>query len=133
MVLQGKRALVTGASRGIGAAVAKKLAAHGADVAITYEKSADRATEIVRAIQSHGRKGAAIQADGVDVVASAGVDTENGRRTRRSRYSGEQRRNHQAYRSQGHVGRRHRGAHQCQRPITDHRQQSGSPSSEGGQ
>lgn len=41
--LQGKRALVTGGSRGIGAAIAKRLAADGADVAITYEKSAERA------------------------------------------------------------------------------------------
>ena len=39
MTLTGKRALVTGASRGIGASIAKALAAEGADVAITYEKS----------------------------------------------------------------------------------------------
>jgi 3-oxoacyl-[acyl-carrier protein] reductase len=69
MTLQGKRALVTGASRGIGAAIAKKLAADGADVAITYEKSADRAAEVVAAIESHGRRGVAIQADSADVAA----------------------------------------------------------------
>jgi NAD(P)-dependent dehydrogenase (short-subunit alcohol dehydrogenase family) len=69
MSLQGKRALVTGASRGIGASIAKALAAEGADVAITYEKSADRANEVVRAIREHGRKGVAIQADGADVTA----------------------------------------------------------------
>jgi 3-oxoacyl-[acyl-carrier protein] reductase len=69
MLLQGKRALVTGASRGIGAAIAKTLAAEGADVAITYEKSADRANEVVRAIREQGRKAVAIQADSADVTA----------------------------------------------------------------
>jgi short chain dehydrogenase len=69
MTLNGKRALVTGASRGIGAAIAKALAAEGADVAITYEKSADRAREVVRAIESRGRRSAAIQADSADADA----------------------------------------------------------------
>ena len=69
MLLKGKRALVTGASRGIGAAIAVELAAEGADVAITYEKSADLAAEVVRAIRDHGRKGVAIQADSADVTA----------------------------------------------------------------
>jgi 3-oxoacyl-[acyl-carrier protein] reductase len=69
MILKGKRALVTGASRGIGAAIAKTLAAEGADVAITYEKSADRAAEVVSAIKAQGRKGVAIQADSADVAA----------------------------------------------------------------
>jgi NAD(P)-dependent dehydrogenase (short-subunit alcohol dehydrogenase family) len=69
MTLKGKRALVTGASRGIGAAIAAKLAAEGADVAITYEKAAERAAEMVEAIQSHGVKGVAIQADSGSVAA----------------------------------------------------------------
>ena len=69
MLLTGKRALVTGASRGIGAAIAKALAAEGADVAITYEKSADRAAELVAAIKANGRKAVAIQADSADVGA----------------------------------------------------------------
>jgi 3-oxoacyl-[acyl-carrier protein] reductase len=69
MILKGKRALVTGASRGIGASIAKTLAAEGADVAITYEKSADRAGEVVKAIRELGRKGVAIQADSADVSA----------------------------------------------------------------
>jgi NAD(P)-dependent dehydrogenase (short-subunit alcohol dehydrogenase family) len=69
MLLQRKRALVTGASRGIGASIAKTLAAEGADVAITYEKSAERAAEVVSAIRALGRKGVAIQADGADVSA----------------------------------------------------------------
>ena len=69
MTLTGKRALVTGASRGIGAAIAKALAAEGADVAITYEKSAESAAEVVSAIKAKGRRGVAIQADSADVAA----------------------------------------------------------------
>lgn len=67
--LTGKRALVTGASRGIGAAIALALAEKGADVAITYERSADRAAEVVRAIEGKGRRALAIQADSADPAA----------------------------------------------------------------
>ncbi|MGR9391491.1 SDR family NAD(P)-dependent oxidoreductase [Rhizobium leguminosarum] len=67
--LAGKRALVTGGSRGIGAAIALVLADKGADVAITYERSADRAAEVVRAIERKGRKALAIQADSADPAA----------------------------------------------------------------
>lgn len=69
MTLTGKWALVTGASRGIGAATAKALAAEGADVAITYEKSAESAAEVVNAIKAKGRKAVAIQADSADAAA----------------------------------------------------------------
>jgi len=67
--LQGKRAIVTGASRGIGAAIAIALAERGADVAITYGCSPERAEEVVRTIQGHGRKALAIQADSADPEA----------------------------------------------------------------
>jgi NAD(P)-dependent dehydrogenase (short-subunit alcohol dehydrogenase family) len=67
--LKGKRALVTGAARGIGAGIARALADRGADVAITYERSADRAAELVREIQKKGRRSAAIQADSADAAA----------------------------------------------------------------
>jgi len=67
--LVGKRALVTGASRGIGAGIALALADKGADVAITYERSADRAAELVRSIEGKGQRGVAIQADSADAAA----------------------------------------------------------------
>ncbi|MCV0057510.1 SDR family oxidoreductase [Pseudomonas aeruginosa] len=61
--LAGKHALVTGGSRGIGAAIALALAEKGADVAVTYERSADSAAQIVRAIEGKGRRAVAIRAD----------------------------------------------------------------------
>lgn len=67
--LSGKRALVTGAARGIGAAIALKLAQDGADVAITYEKSAERAQALVAEIGALGREAVAIQADAADPAA----------------------------------------------------------------
>ena len=73
--LSGKRALVTGAARGIGAAIALKLAQDGADVAVTYEKSADKAEALAAEIRALGRKAVAIQADAANLDASvAAVD-----------------------------------------------------------
>jgi 3-oxoacyl-[acyl-carrier protein] reductase len=67
--LSNKVALVTGGSRGIGAGIAKRLAADGASVAITYSKGADAAASVVKAIEKAGGKALAIQADASDVDA----------------------------------------------------------------
>jgi 3-oxoacyl-[acyl-carrier protein] reductase len=71
--LLGQVALVTGGSRGIGAAIAGRLAELGADVAITYGQSKERADEVVDTIKAHGRRGLAIKADSaaVDEVPAA--------------------------------------------------------------
>jgi 3-oxoacyl-[acyl-carrier protein] reductase len=67
--LEGKIAFITGGSRGIGAAIAKRLAADGANVAITYTKGADAAASVVKEIERAGRKAIAIQADAADAEA----------------------------------------------------------------
>jgi len=68
-----KVALVTGGSRGIGAAIAKRLAADGAAVAITYSKDAAAASSVVKAIEQAGGKALAIQADAADANAVKGA------------------------------------------------------------
>jgi 3-oxoacyl-[acyl-carrier protein] reductase len=67
--LEGKVALVTGGSRGIGAAIAKRLGMDGASVALTYASAQGKADEVVKAIEATGGRALAIRADSGDVKA----------------------------------------------------------------
>ncbi|WP_238013581.1 SDR family oxidoreductase [Dactylosporangium sp. AC04546] len=67
--LGGKVALVTGGSRGIGKAVAERLAGDGADVAITYQENRERAEAVADGIRAQGRRAVAVRADSADPAA----------------------------------------------------------------
>ncbi|GAA4383855.1 3-oxoacyl-ACP reductase FabG [Actinomadura verrucosospora] len=67
--LTGRAALVTGGGRGIGAAIARRLARDGADVAVTYVRAPERARAVVRDIEAAGGRGLAIAADAADPAA----------------------------------------------------------------
>ncbi|MFF5573610.1 SDR family oxidoreductase [Streptomyces luteogriseus] len=71
--LDRKVALVTGGSRGIGAATAVRLAREGADVAVTYVNGKEAAEDVVRAVEALGRRGVALRADTGDAAEAAGV------------------------------------------------------------
>ncbi|MGW0560556.1 SDR family NAD(P)-dependent oxidoreductase [Streptomyces sp. NPDC003016] len=71
--LNGRTALVTGGSRGIGAAIALRLAQEGADVALTYVRDEQGAREVVQKIESAGRRGIALRADAADPAAVTAV------------------------------------------------------------
>ena len=72
-MLEGKVALVTGASRGIGRAIAEELAARGANVVVNYHSSAEAAEEVVRTIEEKGGAAVAVQADVSDFAAAQGL------------------------------------------------------------
>jgi NAD(P)-dependent dehydrogenase (short-subunit alcohol dehydrogenase family) len=71
--LDGKAALVTGGSRGIGAATAVRLARAGADVALTYVSAKEAAGDVVRAVEALGRRAVALRADAADPAEAAGA------------------------------------------------------------
>ncbi|MCZ0986053.1 SDR family oxidoreductase [Streptomyces diastatochromogenes] len=71
--LKSKVALVTGGSRGIGAAVALRLARAGADVAVTYVHGKEAAEDVVRAVEALGRRAVALRADSADAGEAAGA------------------------------------------------------------
>src|ERR1700752_57095 len=71
--LEKKRALVTGGSRGIGAAIVQRLARDGAHVALTYVSQPDQAKASAKADEAHGVKALAIQADSADAKAVTGA------------------------------------------------------------
>ena len=77
--LEGKVALITGGSRGIGAAIAGRLAKEGASIAITFNRSPERAEDVVKSIEKLGAKAIAIQADSADpdaVVSAVSLTVE---------------------------------------------------------
>ncbi len=73
LTLEGKTALVTGGSRGIGRSIALTLADYGADVAITFRSSVDAANEVKEEIEAKGREAKAIQADAVSLEGAEEV------------------------------------------------------------
>src|SRR4051794_21832309 len=71
--LDGRVALVTGGGRGIGAAIAVRLAQEGADVALTYQRNPLRAEDVVRQIEAIGRRALVMQVDSADPAAVVGA------------------------------------------------------------
>ena len=91
MTLDGKAALVTGGSRGIGEAVAIRLAEDGADVALTYHSQAERAADVVDRIKALGRRAWAVRVDGADAQEVRAAVERGRRRVRPTGHPGQQR------------------------------------------
>ena len=92
--LTGKSALVTGGSRGIGRAIALRLATQGADVAFSYRGNEAAAKEVVAAIEGLGRRAVAVQADAADPESADDGRQGRARGVRQGRHPREQRRHH---------------------------------------
>ena len=119
--LTGKAALVTGGSRGIGAAIARSLADDGADVAISYVSSPDKAKALVRELQDKGVRAVAFQADQSKPDEVTQLVQQGGRTLRSPRHPREQRRRvHHRSRGRGE-GRGRRPAVRDQRRWRERR------------
>src|SRR3989454_8815476 len=103
--LDEKVALITGGSRGIGAAIAKRLAADGASVALTYAKEASAASAVVKTIELSGGKAVAIQANSETLRGDHARRDGSGDRHQRPRDAGRDAGSaqaHEAWRSHHH-------------------------------
>ena len=105
-MLEGKVAVVTGASRGIGKAIALKLASQGAKVVINYNGSEEKAKEVQAQIETAGGKAVIYRCDVSDYGACQTFIQDVIKDRRKYGYSGKQCRNHKRWLADENVGRR---------------------------
>ncbi len=120
--LQDKVAIVTGASKGIGASIAKHLAAEGAAVVVNYASSKDGADRVVSEILKNGGRAVAVQANVAKHADIRRLFTEANEGIRQARYPGQQRGDLRVFPDRGHHGRALPQAVRSQRAGTDPRQ-----------
>ena len=117
-ILKGKVALVTGGSRGLGAAIAEALADQGADVAISYVASAKKAQAVVEKLKAKGVRALAFQSDQADTAVGQTAGRQFGGALRQARHPRQQRCDRRA----GQDRRRSRSRHgQSRSPVADQR------------